>query len=58
MTFLKNTRLSVILIIAIFSFIAPSCKTTKTAESSCNSKKSMVDKCSEPSQKSECCKKK
>ena len=56
---LKNIGLGVILIVIIFTFILTSCQTTKQMEStSCCPKKATVDKCTQPSQKSECCKKK
>jgi hypothetical protein len=59
MNTLKNIGLGVILIIALSTFILTSCQTTKHTESpSCCPKKATVDKCTQPSQKSECCKKK
>jgi hypothetical protein len=59
MNTLKNIGLMIILIIALSTFILTSCQTTKQIESpSCCTKKASVDKCAQPSQKSECCKKK
>lgn len=59
MNMLKNIGLTVIFVITFVTFILTSCQTSKeVGSSSCCAKKASVDKCTQPSQKSECCKKK
>jgi hypothetical protein len=59
MNTLKNIGLAVIFIVALSTFVLTSCQASKeVGSSSCCPKKATVDKCTQPSQKSECCKKK
>lgn len=59
MNTLKNIGLAVIFIVALATFVLTSCQASKeVGSSSCCAKKASVDKCTQPSQKSECCKKK